>query len=315
MGKFLDKVFGSNSPKRYYGGSKEAYQAFQERYASGEDRGTSMMNAGVDDASRASYTADKRYGIVANQNQGLIGQFDSVGDKAGRQMTRTLGDYNASRADYEAGRGGILGNARAMERSAANMPSQYQRTAEREFALNQQANTRAAVSAATSGGGALAMRNALAAAASGNANAAAQAEITRANEYNQLIGMQNAARAQAAGIRTGVAGMDQASAAQAGSMAQYMGNRQLAAYGAQGGILGQQADLIRNQAGINLAAAGMKTNAGLATQGQYLDAQTAMESAQLGVPEPQKKNRLSQGISLMFDAGNLRGSEGGSINF
>ncbi len=186
---------------QYYGGSEEASKRFESQFQGGIQQGTSQAQAGIDRVNRAADAAGPGLSNAAAQANQIAARNAAQADAAGRGFGSQIGMYNDGRA-------AILGNASTLERQAASLPQTYMQTSQQAFAANQDANARNAMSLAARGGAA-GLRAALAGSTTSNAQAAAQAEITRANEMNQLAQMQQNAITQAANIRSGVGAQDQ----------------------------------------------------------------------------------------------------------
>jgi hypothetical protein len=289
FGKFMHKVgsfLGGKAPKQKpYGGSEEQYKKYQESYGKGEAGGNAMVQRGVSGAKESGESTAKALEGVAGQQDKLAAGYGKVATTAGAAQAEARGQYNTSRSDYLSGRTATLNNAQAVERLANNLPQNYQQTAERQLAVNQGRNVRAAMSAGAAGG-AGGIRNAVASAASANADAAAQAEITRAQEYNQLTGMQAGMYGQAAGIRGDVGGRDLGAAGQAADVANAAGAERLSAMGGQGASYGAKGQMIGAAGDSRYRASALETEAGTAQRGQYLGAQTTMEGTAAGIVQP-----------------------------
>lgn len=220
-----------NAQEQHYGGSKEAADKSRVEFKGVADRGEANANSGIARANTLATTASAH------------------AQKASDNYDRSLTDYRSSRDP-------TLANAAALESDARTAASTYQQTAEKQFALNQARNQNAAASLGSLGGSA-GLRTAMATAGNANADAAAQAEITRAQEYNDLMNRRQAALAQAAGIRAGVGAADQGAA-------------QIAT--------GRQQGLNANV----MQSAGLQSQVGTSQQGLGLGASTGLEEAQLG---------------------------------
>ncbi len=243
--------------------------------AAGERR----VDRGLDFAMKVNKEADQRntavfgaQGKAANAQRGIM-------DQSGQAL-------GANMANYDASRGAILGNASQLEQLANNAPANYMKTDQAAFAAQQDAGARQAM-AISAQGGAGGLRSALATNAASGAQAQQQANITRANEYNQLLGMQQSGIASASNIRSGLAAQDQSAAGL------YAGREQAAA-GQQGSLMRDQAGTAQNDAAIGMEAATLRTNTGLGQQTANLDSRANMENSQLNAGRESEKQRLDK---------------------
>jgi hypothetical protein len=270
---------GNKPRKQYYGGSEEAYKEAQQRTQAGIDAGAGMADQGVEQGYAAADAASEQYGQLTSAQENFRHEQDRLGQRSERGFDKNMQNYGA-------GRGAILDNASALEADAANMAQSYQQTADSAFRANQSKSTRQAAALA-SRGGAAGLRAALAGQQQANADAQAQAEITRANEFNQIAGMRQNALQSAAGIRSGVGAQDQ-------SAAGVYSNRQ---QGADANTISANAGIANNIAGAagtqqNAAALGAST--GASREQAYMDAQQNMENAQLNTARENEQQRLAQ---------------------
>lgn len=270
---------GNDPREQYYGGSKEAYEKQKDTYAEGAKRGEATAAQGVSDARAAADASARGYGRInseMNRSQAEQRQEAQQADSG----------YDTAMGDYRGGRGAILDGASAMERDADNMKRDYQQTAQAQFNAQKDANQRAAL-AMGSRGGASGLRAAMSGSINANSAAQQQAQITQAQEMNQLAAAQQQARAAAAGIRSGVGAQDQAAASQ------YAG-RQQNAYGNQAQLTAQQSGNVGAQGQLAQSAGQLAAQTGTAQQGQYMDATTAMETAQLNTSREAEQQRLQR---------------------
>lgn len=275
---FWDSWKRHQKPKeQFYGGSKEGYAAAQKDYAHGRAVGQATQTAGLQAAYDAASQADDRYGL---QNSQLEQQHAQQGQLAGQADK----GFTSSMANYAGGRQGQLADAQTIERDASNLQSNYQTTADKQAALNRLQNQRSALSL-VAGRGSSGLRAALASSTNANANAAGQAEITRAQETNQLATMKQNALAAAAGVRSGVAGQDQ-------SAGQLFAGRSQNAYANQANANAQEASNIGASATTQQNAGQLAAATGSAQQGQFLDAQSNMENAQLNAEREREQLRI-----------------------
>ncbi len=270
---------GNKPREQFYGGSKEAYEEKQDQYAAGTARGEAVANQGVQDARDASAQAGMQYGRLNSDLQ----KMQSMQDEQARTADR---GFQGSMRDYGQGRAGITANAQALEDDAANMKQNYQKTAQSAFNAQRDANTRSAL-AMGSRGGAGGLRAAMAGAINSNQQAGTQAQITQAQEMNQMIGLQQNARQAAANIRSGVSAQDQAAASQ------YAG-RQQNSYANQAGAAAQRSGNVGAAAQAAQAAGQLGAQVGTAREGAYMDAESNMETAQLNAEREHEQQRLNQ---------------------
>jgi hypothetical protein len=288
---------GNKPREQYYGGSKEAYEQKQVDYDAGARRGEAIARQGVSDARGAAADAGAAYGRLDNNLQNFETQQAYDAQSANRGFQGSMGDYDQ-------GRGAILAGASAMERDANNMKRDYQQTAQAQFDASRDATQRSAL-ALGSRGGASGLRSAMAGSTNANAAAAGQAQITQAQEMNQLAAAQQQARAAAAGIRSGVGAQDQAAASQ-------FAGRQQNAYGNQANAIAQRSGNVGANAQIAQSAGQLGAQTGAAMQGQYMDSATAMETAALNSSreaEQMRLDRQKQRYSRITDPMGLHGGQ------
>jgi hypothetical protein len=263
--------------QQYAGGSKAASEAMQARYERGQAAGGKTMREGIDRTNEAADRASRGYGRLAGnaRNEELASR-----DRAYDANRRTLSNANrlndVAGQDMKQDRQRLLG----MADSAAG---DYQRTANSQLALSQDSTQRQAL-AQGSRGGAGGLRAALAGSLNANQQAASQAQITNAQEQNQIMDMKSNLYGKAADVsanRANVYGQaaslfsGREDAARANALAQQgvQGNAITGAYNAQG------------------AAGANATGAGVATRGQYLGAENAKTSAELGAAREYEQQR------------------------
>lgn len=264
MGGLFDQ---GDVPRAYVGGSPEA-QKKREKQAN------ARMDAARKGLSGALNKGEKAGDAALKEQQGFAKRNIAASDTAAGRATTGANRYLGGDKDYAAGRTATLANAGNIEGIARDLPGSYQQTADKMAAFQRDQNTRAALSAASSGGGQLAMRNALAASAGANTDAAIAAEMTRAQEMNQLRGMQAAMYGQAAGIRQGVGTQD---LSRAGLGAQYAVSQ--AAQRSQANA--QASDAIFKGTAQVQDAAKMTAMARANQEDRYLGAQVDRDVAQL----------------------------------
>ena len=253
MGKVIQR--GKNRRKRqrlkerpvaqYYGGSEAKSKELAKRNAKSIDYAEGLAY----DGSKAAYHERDQYQNAINAahqdvsderaeywkaTQSTLGQNESERLKQldnelryGKGADQSLANYEAGRGailggagklenndwlnNYNSGRDAILGNASSMEQAgersagmlegyAQNAASEYQSAADKAFNASTERTQRQALGIAA-GRGAGAVRQALAGAQGANAQAALDQQVVRAQEANQLNAMRNDAVANAAGIR------------------------------------------------------------------------------------------------------------------
>jgi hypothetical protein len=227
--------------------------------------------------------ANASYKDLGSQNTTLRNQQFMQGGAYGAGADRSIGDYNT-------GRGAILAGASELEGYARNAGAEYQSGADKAFAASQQRNQQQALGLAA-GRGANSIRTALATSQSANAQGALDQQVVKAQEANQLNAMRNQAVTSAAGIRSGVGGMDQ-SAAGMQAQRQQQANAQVAGYQNQNaGIV--QANTQAGQANIanQAAVSNQDAQVGLAT-GQ-LRSNIAQNSANYGLQSSVLQGQLA----------------------
>lgn len=253
----------ARQPKmKYYGGSRGDLNNARQWYNSQEVEGGKEYDKGLAQNAAVAQQAGQSYGRLNDDLQDYRSDQERLAGK--------------SEAGFDAQQAAVASNARVLERDAANMGRDYQQTAEMQFARNQDANTRSAL-AMGARGGASGLRTALATQSNANAGAARDAEVIRANEANQMIGLKQQALTSAAGIRQGAAG-------------QYS-NRQQVADANQAGANAQMASNVGNEAQIGQNAAALQTQAGASKRDTYLQARQDTELAQLNAAREQELAR------------------------
>lgn len=281
---FMGRLLGGDSEDRkkfapqaqFYGGSEEQSRLSRNRMIEGSRGGTAQIASATQRANDAADYAGSELGSRSNRAETLGKQAQAGSVVAGQGFDRSVGDYRA-------GRSAVLGNAGTLEKMAADAPGTYQATAEKAFNNNQGRNTRAALATAA-GHGAAGLRTALATSSQANADAAGQAEVTRAQEFNDLQQQRQNAVVNAAGIRSGVGTQDQnAATIYSGRQQQYDANA------AQGNRDAANTDLAR--ANVQQNAAQLGGQLGLGTQGQFLNAEGNLETAQLQANQKSEDQR------------------------
>lgn len=225
--------------QQYFGGSAEASKESRDRFKAGANAGDLEVAAGIK-------RADVAAGQATDDYRGM--RDDAV---ARQQLLGRQADAGYARADTNQGK---------LEAIADNAPRDYQRTAQLQFQGQQDANQNQAL-ALGSTGGAGGLRTALASSTQANAQAANQAQITQAQEYNQLKGMQ-------AGIY--------------GQSAELSAQREQAARQNQLAQQGVQGNAIAGAYGAQANTANMQVGAGTAERGQNIGAEVAQGQAELG---------------------------------
>jgi len=260
---------GVPPPKtQYYGGNKEDEAHYAKRDAKRINEARKEIN------SRQGILSDLSHGAAAGQED-VAGRAIGVGDAAQSRASEGHAGYLGGMSDAEGSRGGILRDARKLEGLADRLPGSYSSTAAREAALSRSANARSAMGiAASSGGGQLAIRNAIGAASDANTDAALRSDIIRAKEMNDLNSQQAGMYASAAGIRTNVGSQDINRANVGAQVAAQGTNSAVSALGTAGAA--------RNAGSAAQMEAGKANLAIAANQEQaYLGAQAQRETAQL----------------------------------
>ncbi len=273
---FGSRIFGSKASKKdfeeqraqqqYYGGSQDAYQGYQQKYGQGVEKGGGLLGQGL--AQSHNTALDNRV-----QNENTRNQFGSFGAGQQNAAAQANAGFGQSAQNYDQARNLVLGSANQLQQFAQNAPSQYMKTDAAAFQAQQDSNQKAALSLGATGGAA-GMRSALASSTDANMGASQNANINRANQYNQLLGMQQSALTNAGSLYSGVGAQDQ-------GLAGLQSNRELNAYGNQANALAQQGNLSNATAQIGLQQANMGVGAGLTTQGQYLGAEQNANTSQL----------------------------------
>ncbi|MFT3927435.1 MAG: hypothetical protein QM778_33185 [Myxococcales bacterium] len=281
---FMGRILGGSAKDKktlspiaqYYGGSKEQGDAYRSQFQKGITGGQGNVDAGITRANDATDEASAGLNARSVASDYMLNRNLERGDEAGR-------GFDSSMTDYRAGRGAVLGAANKLETDADTLPDTYKQTSDRQFRLNQDRNTNAALALGSSGGAA-GLRQALASSTQANADAAAQAEVTRAQEANELAQQQREARVDAATIRSNVGAQDQEAAGQySGRQGQFVSEAR--ANNEQG------AGIDTNRATIRQNAANLQTQTGLSQQQEYLGALTGLEGAQLGANQKNEDQR------------------------
>lgn len=270
-------VGGFTPRQQYWGGSEEALNADREQ----NDKAIKAANRHATSARRDSANASVRSGQAFTRENNRLARWShdqgNLAERSGASVDQAL-------ADYREGRAATLGNAAALEQSADRAEQNYKQTSDAAFRANTDANNRQALAMA-SRGGAAGLRTALATNTNANAQASAQAEITRAQELNQIQSSREAALVNAANIRAGVGTQDQ-------GVAGLQSNRQQAAYGNQLAASAQKSNNIGTQGGLAAQTAGDRLNAATAERSQYIDQGVSMETAQLNAEREAEQQRL-----------------------
>lgn len=265
------------APKQqYWGGSEEESKRVRDMYEKGALAAHDVAREGVGGLRNAAATAKARYGELSEDARGQMAQ---AAEQAQADRAQALG----AGADYRAGRGGSLANVAKIEGIADTAPSEYQRTAQAAFnAQSDQAMRQALAMGAR--GGAAGLRTALAAGSQANAQALQQAQITQAQEMNELMALRQQAYGQAAGIRQGVGAQDLSAAGL------YTGREDAARTSrlAQQNVLGSA---VGGSFGAQATAEQAAIGAGLAERAQNVGAMTNIGAAELGAAREQEAAR------------------------
>lgn len=252
--------------KQYAGGSEAASKRQRAEFAGGTNLANDMVARSEERANKAAYASGKAYDQLRGTAAAGQNVASSNAEAAGRLADQGLGDYRS-------GRQASLSNAAAMEQFARNAPNEYQQTAQRQFAAQQDANTRNALALGATGGPS-GLRAALASSTAANAQAANQAQMTQANEYNQLLGMRNDALANASNVRQNQGSQDLSAAGQSAQ-------REQAARASQLGWAGAENQAVAGKLGAQMGTAQLAGNLGTASRGQYLGARSSQDASEL----------------------------------
>lgn len=284
LAKMGGRLFGAdeedkaamNPVAQHWGGSE--FRANLERgYLRGEE------TAGKQQVEAGNKAADD---AAARAGQGLDASGQDAGNMMGLNWKRSKNAQTSmdnSMGQYQGVRGGVLSEADKISQDADTMGDDYRRTADLQFKANQDANARNAMSIGA-GRGAAGLRTALASSTAANAQAASNAEVTRANEENQINQSRINARQAAAGIRSGVGTQDQNAASMySGRQAQFDQNAI--------GLNAQRAGMTVDSANLAQNAAAQRAQTGLAQQTNYSAARNDMESAQLAANQKNEDQR------------------------
>jgi hypothetical protein len=312
--------------EQFYGGSKEQGDRLRARNQAGIDAGSSQEEAGLSglDAERANaggmlrnldQQATAERSNAGNQYNVLAQTAQDLQQTATGQETTYGSGADTAMGDYAAGRGAILGGASELEALGKGAAGRYTSAADAAFKSATERTQRNALGLAA-GRGNDSIRTALAAATQANQQAALDQQVVKAQEMNQLLGLEQNAVTGAAGIRTSVAGQDQAAAQiQAGrqqaarlAAANALGLRtDINSADAQLGLAttGQRADLVQADAGLGFTASGTRAEAGSGARGQFLGAEAAQEGTQVGASQQYETDRLARQKGPMFRAGSV----------
>ncbi len=263
--------------QQFAGGSKQASNAMRDRYVQGSQDASATAQAGLDRTVRGANQARTDYGTLGldayYERQGQRGRSDARGTEA-----------NAAQAAAQK----VADNQMAQDRRriigiADTANENYQRTADAQFRATQDANQNAAL-ALGSRGGAAGLRAALAGSTVANQQAANQAQITNAQQFNDLMGQRVNAYGQANNISAQRAGVY-------GNLANLGAAREDAARNAAIQQQGIQGNAIANTFGAQAQAGAQQTGAGTAARGQYLGAESAQNAAELGAAREYEAQR------------------------
>ena len=281
--------------QQWYGGSEEANERLQKRDE--ERMGAAREEVGAE-GNRLTGVAGKG----SDRLSGVGNQAIEAGKGFAADSKNSQRDYRSAMGQYNAGRDAIFDNASALEKSAAELPSKYQGTADLAFKQNANFATRSAVGAASAGrGGALAKRNALAAASSANAQAQGQAAITRAQETNAMIGMQAQMRGQAAAIRGDVGARDISAGGIGANLAAQQAALQNSTYGTAANAYAQGTSAEVEASKARLGVAANQEQAYLGAEGNRNIAQlTAAREHELAEAQGRRST-----LGSIFDVGGL----------
>lgn len=273
---FLGRVLGFDKKDRdkfkpeqqYAGGSKAASAAMQARFERGQNAAGKTMREGIDRTNAAADKASRGYGRLAGnaRNEELASR-----ERAYDANRRTLSNANklndVAGQDMSQDRQRLLGMA---DSAAQN----YQRTANSQLAASQDSTQRQAL-AQGSRGGPGGLRAALAGSLNANQQAASQAQITNAQEQNQINDLKSNLYGKAADVSANRANVYGQAATLFSGREDAARNNALAQQGVQGNAV---TGAYNAQAGAGANA----TGAGVATRGQYLGAESSKTAAELG---------------------------------
>lgn len=275
--KGISKMRENQKPeKQYWGGDKKEYEQQQRFMENEQEQARANAEASVKRSGGAADVATKDYGRLG-------GQVEDYGNVQGREAGQADAGFDRSMSDYKGSRSATSEDAAMIERDARGLDKTYQTTADRQFNLNQGRAGNAAQATAAAGGPA-AMRAAIASQTSSGADASAQAEITRAQETNELAKMKQSAYATAAGIRSGIGAQDQ-------SAGQIYAGRQQNAYQNQANSFGQRGEIVGASNAAQQGAAELGANTAVTQQGNIMGTRTAMETAQLNADREREAQR------------------------
>jgi hypothetical protein len=273
---FLGRILGFDKDDRdkykpqqqYAGGSKEASEAMQKRYEAGQAAGSAAMHGGINRTNAAADRASAGYGRMAGdaRNQQALSQ-QRAGEDRGRALS-TAGQATGV-ADKD-----MLQDRQRMLGMADNAAKDYQRTADAQLRSSQDSTQRQAL-AQGSRGGAGGLRAALAGSLNANQQAASQAQITNAQEQNQIMDLKSNLYGKAADVSTNRANVYGNAAGLFSGREDSARNNALAQQGVQG-------NAISGGYAAQANAGAQQTGAGVATQGQYLGAESSKTAAELG---------------------------------
>jgi hypothetical protein len=273
---FLGRVLGFDKEDRdkykpqqqYAGGSKEASEAMQARYEKGQAAGGKIMREGIGRTNEAADDASRGYDrLRGNARAQQVAAQDRAYDASRRTLSNANKLSDVAGQDMAQDRQRMLGMA---DTAAQN----YQRTANSQLAMSQDSTQRQAL-AQGSRGGAGGLRAALAGSLNANQQAAGQAQITNAQEQNQIMGMKADLYGKANEISNQRAGVY-------GNMASMFSGREGAERNNALAQQGVQGNAITGAYNAQAGAGANATGAGVATRGQYLGAETAKTAAELG---------------------------------
>lgn len=310
-----------NPRQQYYGGSEEALNATREVYGQGRRAGEARLDEGL-----SQLDSERQKAGVINQGLSQDASNDrwrgmNQADIANRGVTKSLDNYDATRAGQFKSADAIDANAGQLEGYAKNAANEYTSAADAAFKASTERNQRNALGLAA-GRGNSAIRMALAGSQAANAGAAVDQQVTRAQEANQLNAMRNDAIANAAGIRGTAAGVRQNVGAMDQQAAGLQNAREQAFVQSGQQALGQRAAITAADAALGAQTAGARIDAGTGGRDAYLGAQQNMETAQLGQNMSYEQQRLANAKtkgpgaklgSVIFDPMNFRGSEAGGL--
>jgi hypothetical protein len=266
------------APKQqYWGGSKDYAERTRGRNEAEVRNAGDTVRTGIERSNTAADDASQRYGRLEGR---ASFEQNRAGERAAEERASALG--SAGRMT------GVADTEMAQDRSRMlalgdNLSRDYQRTADAQLRASQDSTQRQAL-AQGSRGGAGGLRAALAGSLNANQQAATQAQITNAQEQNQLMGMKADMYSRANDISGARAGIYGNAAGLYSGREDAARNYALAQQGVQGTAVG-------GRYGAQADAATKEIGAGTAARGQFLGAEGTQGSAELNAAREQEAAR------------------------